>query len=689
MSQHVSEGFVSYIESIAVNPASSSEVPVHWDSPILQVIDIQLFKDRSPSDASPRFYLALSDTKSLLWGIAPPSSALEAMIKDSILEIGSLVCVDDYAIVMARNKRKVLVLASVSVSNAAPLSLIGHPLIDDTIFHLSSNSLVEKQRQLDLQAQLLAQGRGSKGRRSTGSAGDHQQQPPQQRNPVSARKRTGLATLWNDHEVLGNFENSHLWYVYVRVVWKSKLRKIVGGGDADSAGSSSRCIFDAIVVDENGDAVKVVFNGGRKLHEKFQVPDCLFLGSGTVCLKDRKRTRGDDGEEGDDVDVAAKSQYVPSHLLITETSLIQLAPDPAQQQNTMSTTGDTHEHQSSTQLAPGCASSAGLLRGGAETEKDPHQQLPTLPQQPRRLLQGAETEYMDVQEVLTRSSIGDIICLQGTLISHDPSITQITTRNGRVDKLGMMLRDRARRSTIGVTLWGSVAHSLTLPLQLGTTWLFRDVTVRAFGSNLTISSRSSSEVTMQPSIATSTVFGIPIPHNQQVQEVCLTYAPTTQVAPPPPFTLDLPNGHSSVVPSLLRIQYVSIPMTYNGCLSCGTKMNFSTCPRCHSVRSEPRYCIELILSDGLESIRAVAMGDVGTSLCGEQARSFTAKCVDPDYPIRLASILTGRSVLVELAHTPSTSSSEDVSEYKCTSIQHVHHAACCHHMVSMINKALY
>lgn len=240
MSQHVSEGFVSYIESIAVNPASSSEVPVHWDSPTLQVIDIQLFKDRSPSDASPRFYLALSDTKSLLWGIAPPSSALEAMIKDSILEIGSLVCVDDYAIVMARNKRKVLVLASVSVSNAAPLSLIGHPLIDDTIFHLSSNSLVEKKRQLDLQAQLLAQGRGSKGRRSTGSAGDHQQQPPQQRNPVSARKRTGLATLWNDHEVLGNFENSHLWYVYVRVVWKSKLRKIVGGGDADSAGSSSR-----------------------------------------------------------------------------------------------------------------------------------------------------------------------------------------------------------------------------------------------------------------------------------------------------------------------------------------------------------------------------------------------------------------------------------------------------------------
>eukprot|EP00658_Telonema_sp_P-2_P045526 TRINITY_DN33508_c0_g1_i1.p1 TRINITY_DN33508_c0_g1~~TRINITY_DN33508_c0_g1_i1.p1 ORF type:complete len:196 (-),score=42.83 TRINITY_DN33508_c0_g1_i1:13-600(-) len=145
----------------------------------------------------------------------------------------------------------------------------------------------------------------------------------QQLPPVAARQSILLSTLWEEHESLSDFDRCHSWVLYVRVAWKSKLRKIVGGGDAadGSSAASSRCVFDAIVVDERGDAVKVVFNGGRKLHDKFQVQDCLFLGSGTVCLRDaHKRPREDDNEDGDGPRPPS-SQYVPSHFPVSYTHL--------------------------------------------------------------------------------------------------------------------------------------------------------------------------------------------------------------------------------------------------------------------------------------------------------------------------------------------------------------------------------
>jgi hypothetical protein len=259
MAAVLSSGFCAFVASFAstggdgcTGPMSAGHV---WQRPVLQLVDIQAFPCHRPAVASV-LYAALSDGASLVWCLAPPGSTLEGHMRSLALEVGCCLALEDYAIVQAENGRNVAVALAATVSQT-PVSLIGQPVYDPVLYQLSPQAAVHQQR---------------------GSARhqDEVQAPPVD---ISAIVAMGASVGFARYTIVG------------RVLWKSKLRRLM---NADGGGGAGRYVFDIKLTDRHGDAVKVVFWGSKKSFDTVSVADCIKLADCTAQW-------GDDVGEGSEL----------------------------------------------------------------------------------------------------------------------------------------------------------------------------------------------------------------------------------------------------------------------------------------------------------------------------------------------------------------------------------------------------
>ena len=245
MTDVLSVGFINH----AVNTAPLSEVHQQqltlgtqglWLSPNFQVIDIQRFSGEEGTPA--RYYLALSDSTTLMWAVVPPSTAVEEAINDFELEPGSSLTLDDYSIVEAANGLRVLVVHAATV-HSVKLSLIGNLTYDPELFTLSRKAIQK----------IGGSGLGSR------TQGD----------PIT---QLTLKQLWADHAELGGIN----WGVTVMLLWKGKLRRVMAGGE-DGSTARGKFVFDARVMDREGTTTNVVFWGSQRHHRTVDVNDVIVL----------------------------------------------------------------------------------------------------------------------------------------------------------------------------------------------------------------------------------------------------------------------------------------------------------------------------------------------------------------------------------------------------------------------------
>ncbi|KEG15450.1 hypothetical protein DQ04_00071180 [Trypanosoma grayi] len=222
-----------------------------WPSPTLQVVDIQRYPKVvvQPSVVS-RFYLAVSDSDSLLWLVIPPGSEVEELVHTFQIEVGCCITLIDYTVITAKNGLNVVVPVSISYSGTQ-LSLIGNPTFDSSLFSLSREALTN--------------------RRGSARLGTFR----------ASGKSTTLSLSYiveTEGESLGDFA------VHVRMVWKGKQRQLPMGGAVD------RFVFDGVGVDSKGDAIWMSFFGSSLLYDVFSVDDCVRATNGTLM------SRGDANE---------------------------------------------------------------------------------------------------------------------------------------------------------------------------------------------------------------------------------------------------------------------------------------------------------------------------------------------------------------------------------------------------------
>ena len=231
-------GFAEFVLEYDVSrPVADETVTQLWSCPHLQLVDIQRFAGEP--NTPPRFYLALSDSLRLVWGIALPGSQVEADINDFTCEVGCCISITRYAIVTASNGKNVVVIVSAVVA-PAKLSLIGEPNIAD--YALSPQCL----------------------------------RPVPQALPTTG-PQVGLSELWRAPQ-----QAPTNWCVIVKVLWKSKLRMV----PSNSTNPKGRFVFDTKVMGSDGVAAPAVFWGGRLHYEAFNAGNYIKLAGGSIRFDD-------------------------------------------------------------------------------------------------------------------------------------------------------------------------------------------------------------------------------------------------------------------------------------------------------------------------------------------------------------------------------------------------------------------
>jgi hypothetical protein len=605
MTQAVSIGFCHYChhaDPLASLDELRATQETLWQRPVLQLLDIQRFMVDKETPSG-RFYLALSDSRHCVWAIVPPESELEAAIHDGTVECGCLITIFTYVIVAAKCGKCVMVILDATYS-ATPFSLIGEPSVNATWMPLSSKSLI-KQRSEALAA-------------------------------ASAASAARLSTRYQRHftdRLLHEFfpENGVVmldpmdrWAVSGRVLWKSKLRKTdtaVAAAPNRFATSHSphednrredggfRYVFDCVLVDQRGDAMRLVFWGCRRFYDVVERGSCIRACDGIV-----KRSANNE----------------PLYLSFQERSIV----EP-------------------------------LAEGGSDGEGDDCFLL--MPEVPLRLLGSCAEPFLSVLDVVSHRGVGDVVTVQGLVVSVQPCV-QIRTVRGTVDKATLTLRDAQRSGggggpTIEVTLWDDAAR--TCRAAPGQLWCLRDVTVRFFGSVKQLSTRASSELFELPLAFLetgdpTTVFAATShkdPQDSRTRRHLTTAGPPSRFDEPrgqegAPFFFELCHAvRSETTFVLCRIHHIKLPLFYVACTSCGAQMKGVACLACSLSTTELRFLLRMDISDGVESISSVVgFTSVAEALFGETTASFLTKAsADSRFAPAAVAELNNFPVLMKIA----------------------------------------
>jgi hypothetical protein len=622
MTQAISSGFCHYChhtEPLASLDELSATQESLWQRPVLQLLDIQLFSGEH-SNETPRFYLALSDSRHCVWGIVPPESTLEASIQSSDLECGCLMTIIDYVVVAAKCGKCVMLILDASHSST-PFSLIGEPAINRKWMQLSSKSLVQQRSEAQAAAAAAVAGRAS-------ARLSH-------KTFVNRYMRDFLPE--NGVVMLDPMER---WSVCGRVLWKSKLRRMernsnFGGHQpqyarqpADSVAQDTdddgafRYVFDCVLVDGRGDAMKLVFWGCRRHFESVVQGKCVRVCDGQV-------KRGDSHE--------------PICLNFQERSIVESLGENED--------GDiTNDH------------------GGP-----PLDAATSMPTRPTRLIGACAEPFLSVGEVVRNRGVGDVVTVQGLVVATQPCV-QIRTIRGNVDKMTITFREIVQRgnqapapsngalATIEVTLWDEAAR--TCRAAPGEMWCVRDATVRFFGSTKQLSTRASSELFELPaafldSWDPATVFAVPSRvNNRKAKTVSKETRHDDDVnrsgpqLEGDPFVFDICHANNAETSFLLcRICHIKLPLFYVACKSCGGQMKGMACLACSSSTTELRFLLRMDIADGVDQLAGVVgFTSVAETLFGETTASFLNKiAADPAFGQQCIAELIGLPVLVKIA----------------------------------------
>ncbi|RNF26551.1 uncharacterized protein Tco025E_01154 [Trypanosoma conorhini] len=242
----LSEGFCACALAGGLPRGAGGSWVSRWPSPRVQVVDIQRYPKlvTDPFEV-PRFYVAASDSASLIWLVIPPGSEMEELIDTFQIEVGCCIMLSEYSVVTARNGLNVVVPLSISYS-ATELSLLGNPVFDAALFNLSTESLTKRRGAVK----------------------------PCRSRAAEEYPRLSLIDLVEARgHGLGDYA------LPLRMVWKGRQRQL------PASGSATRFIFDCIGVDNNGDAIYISCAGPSALHDMFSVGDCVCATNG--CLTNR------------------------------------------------------------------------------------------------------------------------------------------------------------------------------------------------------------------------------------------------------------------------------------------------------------------------------------------------------------------------------------------------------------------
>lgn len=603
MTQAISSGFCHYChntEPLASLDELRATQESLWQRPVLQLLDIQNFVS---GNEPPRFYLALSDGRHCVWGIVPPGSALESEIHSSEVECGCLLTIADYVVVAAKCGKCVMIILDAS-SSSTHFSLIGEPVVNAKWMPLSSKSLIQQRSDVMAVATANAGGRAS--------TRNHRQ--------FTARL---LHEFMPENGVV-MLDPMDRWSISGRVLWKSKLRKAdkmsgasMGAGlrtAADDDDGGLRYVFDCVLVDQRGDAMKLVFWGCKKYFDAVEHGKCIRVSDGTV-----KRS----------------SNNEPLYLSFQERSLVEPLGDD-------------------------------------EDADDDGGESGSMPEKPKRLIGSCAEPFLSVSDVLHSRGIGDVVTVQGIVVAVQPCV-QIRTVRGNVDKMTVVLRDAqpyrsgggqhaGPQSSIELTLWDETAR--TCRASPGQLWCLRDVTVRFFGSVKQLSTRASSEMFELPLAFLETgdpaaVFAVsgsarksgPATSGKQTTSAVQSSNMDACMEGSPFFFGFCHSDVSETSFVLCRISHIKLPLFYVACKSCGVQMKGVACLSCSSSATELRFLLRMDISDGVERMAGVVgFTSVAETLFGETTASFLSKvAANPSFGSASIADLIGLPVLMKIA----------------------------------------
>ncbi|KAF8295813.1 putative Replication factor-A C terminal domain containing protein [Trypanosoma cruzi] len=217
-----------------------------WPSPRVQVVDIQRYpKIVTEPFVVSRFYVAVSDSASLIWLVVPPGSEMEELIDTFQIEVGSCITLNEYSVVAAKNALNVVVPLSITYSGNE-LSLLGNPTVEETLFCLSTEALTKRRGAVK----------------------------PNFSRAIESYIKISLIDFVDakGHELED-------YALDLRIIWKGKQRHLT------ASGSMGRFVFDCIGVDRNGDAVSISCTGQSGLYDIFSLGDCVCVTN--ACLTSR------------------------------------------------------------------------------------------------------------------------------------------------------------------------------------------------------------------------------------------------------------------------------------------------------------------------------------------------------------------------------------------------------------------
>nr|CCC89943.1 conserved hypothetical protein [Trypanosoma congolense IL3000] len=247
----LSLGFCESVLQKCGSSASSALTQLtQWASPAVQIIDIQRYPQKIPEDRNTTsccFYLAVSDSISLLWVVVPPETEMEELISTFQIEIGFCIKLDAYMVATAKNGLNVVIPISITYSENS-LPLVGNPVFDPLTFKLSNRALTRRCRTANGGAVL-------------------QVAQAAECTAVSIRR-----VVETGGKGLGDYS------VHVRVAWKGKMRQL------PPVGGTNRFLIDFVGVDAAGDAILIVMSGGPALEGIFQCGQCVVMRNPSLTL---------------------------------------------------------------------------------------------------------------------------------------------------------------------------------------------------------------------------------------------------------------------------------------------------------------------------------------------------------------------------------------------------------------------
>ncbi|CCW59872.1 unnamed protein product [Phytomonas sp. EM1] len=242
--ESLSKGFCAAALVVALSNDQLEAWHAQWPHPTLQVVDIFRYPSGITAETeTSRFYLALSDTQSLIWAVIPPGVDLEDEIATFHVDIGCCVRLEGYEMIAAANGLNVLVVLHASFSGD-PLSLLGFPIVDEGLFALSPRAL---------------RGSFDKGRKDGfGKEGGSSSFCPE--DELCLRDlidRPGCTV-----EIPG-------WWIALRIVWQRRDGNPIRGSHFSSSSTSfsRHSLPSAVGVDRNGEGMGMFLARGAEVWE--------------------------------------------------------------------------------------------------------------------------------------------------------------------------------------------------------------------------------------------------------------------------------------------------------------------------------------------------------------------------------------------------------------------------------------